>query len=749
MTSGKQPPKLPIKLIDLAGTAGQAIGRSVSRAVQDLTGGGDEQHMEVAALREEVRLLRGLLGGQADIIFRRNTQGLLTFVNDVFCATFGVTREQALGRPFTPQVDVSTGEGLVGAPPVHGMAPGVTPQQQHTRPDQKFRIRTDQRVQTVSGWRWIGWEELPIRDGHGQLVEIQCAGRDITDRKETERALARARDEAEQANHAKSAFLATISHEIRTPMNGIIGISALLSETALSPEQANYVQAVRRSGHALLRLIDDILDFSKIEAGHLELEQKPFCLEDMAEGLAELLSPRAQQRGISLSTVIDPTLPHKVIGDQGRLHQVFANLVGNAIKFTDTGGVTLHLTRGPAPEDAPDTFTLLASVVDTGIGMSDEDQRIVFEEFRQATAAAAQRRGGTGLGLAISRKLVATMGGTIDLKSATGEGTTFSVSVPLPFEATDTLGDSHALADTYTVVAIGAPGGPALADAIARHAGDAWVPDKPATAIASSSFKTAGNLIAYADDLTPETVAQIRRRAPHLRLIASALASDRPAALGAVTRTDNPADAYLLLPVRRKTLVAAITGDVTALADANAAAQINPPLSDQMTAATRSETVNAGAPPGKRVLLAEDNDVNALLTVSVLERDGHEVIRVVNGREVVEALDSQARFDIVLMDMHMPEMDGIEATQALRRGGHDVHVVALTANAYSEDRQRCLDAGMNDYLSKPVEPDALRRILSDLAPSGAHKSSQSRSEGAALSPDVTPEPGSQILGAAE
>ena len=676
-----------------------------TRAIARKATGLETEYRELVALRSEAHLLRGLLAGQADIIFRRNTRGQLTFVNDVFCATFGVSREQALGRPFVPHVDASTGEGLVGKAPTVQSAPGADG-------SQKFRIRTDQRIKTVSGWRWIGWEELPIRDAHGRLVEIQCAGRDITERKHTERALSQARDEAEHANQAKSAFLATISHEIRTPMNGIIGISALLSETTLSAEQANYVQAVRRSGHALLRLIDDILDFSKIEAGRLELEHEPFSLEDMAQGLGELLAPRAQQRGISLSTVVDPTLPTHVIGDQGRLHQVFANLVGNAIKFTDTGGVTLVLRRGRGPESADNMAVLEAQVIDTGIGMGEEDQRIVFEEFRQARAAAAQRRGGTGLGLAISRKLISTMRGSIALKSAPGQGTTFSISIPLEISDPRPLGDSSSLRGVVCAVAIAGHEAEAVAETVRQHGGTAVL--VAAQNPISSQLSDATMLIADAETLTSDGVAAIRTKRPALRILAASLAGDRAAALDATSRADAPADGYVLLPARRQSLVGVLLDDAEILgretADPSAATGGGAPDGASAAASQLDDQTDIG----RRVLLAEDNDVNALLTVSVLERDGHEVIRVINGKEAVEALNTQARFDIVLMDMHMPEMDGIEATRALRADGHTVHVVALTANAYSEDRQRCLDAGMDDYLSKPVEPEALRNILSGL-----------------------------------
>ncbi|WP_422023712.1 response regulator [Pyruvatibacter mobilis] len=699
-----------------------AIRAASATALRRLADGLARDGGEAAPVHAELDRLRGLIDGQADIIFRRDVAGRLTFVNDVFCQTFGTSQEEALGRPFRPEVDLTAGEGLVGKPPSAslGAAPG-----------QPLIIRTDQRLRTRLGWRWISWEESPIRGADGRLHEIQCAGRDITERKDAERELARARDEAEQANQAKSAFLATISHEIRTPMNGIIGISALLAETDLTPEQANYVQAVRRSGHALLRLIDDILDFSKIEAGRLELEDQPFSLEDMAQGLAELLAPRAVQRGISLAVVVDPSLPEQVLGDQGRLHQVFANLVGNAIKFTDKGGVTLRLLRAHAEQDGQHvtsdernaTVTLEARIEDTGIGMGEDDQRIVFEEFQQARARAAQKRGGTGLGLAISRKLVSAMGGTIALESDVGKGTVFTLTVPLPVTSDVPLGDAASLADTHALVVLEPVDAEALAATVRLHGGQAHVPESAATAFDGFTFHGTPALIAYADDLTAPMVMEIRHRYPGIRILAAAAADNRQQARDASGREQAPADAYILLPFRRHSAVAALIGGEEAFAEPSQGMSAAPSALSSPAPDTASPT--APAPAGGRVLLAEDNDVNALLTVSVLERDGHEVVRVHNGREAVEALETQARFDLVLMDMHMPEMDGIEATRELRGNGHDVFVVALTANAYSEDRQRCLDAGMNDYLSKPVEPDALRAILGQRVRPGAEPATPS------------------------
>jgi CheY-like chemotaxis protein len=445
----------------------------------------------------------------------------------------------------------------------------------------------------------------------------------------------------------------------------------------------------------------------------------------MAQGLAELLAPRAVQRGISLAVVVDPSLPEQVLGDQGRLHQVFANLVGNAIKFTDKGGVTLRLLRAHTAQDGQHvtsdernaTVTLEARIEDTGIGMGEDDQRIVFEEFQQARARAAQKRGGTGLGLAISRKLISAMGGTIALESNVGKGTVFTLTVPLPVTSDVPLGDAASLADTHALIALEPVDAEALAATVRLHGGQAHVPESAATAFDGFTFHGTPALIAYADDLTAPMVMEIRHRYPGIRILAAAAADNRQQARDASCREQAPADAYILLPFRRHSAVAALIGGEDAFAEPSPGLSAAPSALSSPAPDTALPT--APAPAGGRVLLAEDNDVNALLTVSVLERDGHEVVRVHNGREAVEALETQARFDLVLMDMHMPEMDGIEATRELRGNGHDVFVVALTANAYSEDRQRCLDAGMNDYLSKPVEPDALRAILGQRVRAGA------------------------------
>ena len=639
-----------------------------------------------AALQARVAELEDLLEGQTELIYRRDRTGCLTYANRAFLAAFGLDEAVALGALFRPEVDTGAGEGLIGAATV---SPAGGP----------FRVRTDQRIRTVDGWRWIAWEELPVRDAHGRLVEIQCVGRDITDRKETEHALARARDAAEEANAAKSAFLATISHEIRTPMNGIIGMAALLRETGLTPEQANYALAVHRSGRALLRLIDDILDFSKIEAGRLDLDSQPFSLEELAEPVVELLAPRAHDRGIALSAVIDPSLPDRVLGDQGRLHQVLANLIGNAIKFTDTGGVTLTLRR----TEIDTAIGLEAEIRDTGIGMSEADQRIVFDDFRQARAAAAQRRGGTGLGLAISRRIVAAMGGDIRLSSLFGQGSCFTVALPLDLAATQPLGDADCLAGVEAAVLVPGTEGDALAAVLTAHG--ARVCRRPTFDLAPGVLAGAATVLAPVDAFGTDADCPVCLAAPGALRIACALPAEAATARAAVG--DGRANAYLLLPARRRAILDAVRGRFAAGVGAQ------PEGAASRDGRQSPSASPASAPDGaciRRVLLAEDNDVNALLTVSVLERDGHAVTRVTTGSAAVEAVEAEA-FDVVLMDVHMPEMDGLEAARAIRTAGHLLPVIALTANAYSEDRDRCLEAGMTGYLSKPVEPDALRAAI--------------------------------------
>ncbi len=354
-------------------------------------------------LQEAEQRTRRLFESQGDLIVLRDADGRITFANDAYCELAQMDRDALIG---------STGRLKVI-------------EQGDTALESSGTRIHDQKIAGPLGPRWIAWREGLVRSDAGEAAELQCVGRDVTDRTESERALAQARDHADAASRAKSRFLAMASHEIRTPLNGIIGMSGLLMDTPLTPEQATYVKAVKTSGDALLSLIEELLDYSKIEAGKIDLEHRPFALSAMIEDITELLAPRAQARKIEIAAYVDERLPMEVIGDAARLRQVLLNLAGNAIKFTQTGGVALIVEPGIWPNE------ISFLVRDTGIGIAPEAQQRIFREFEQADDRIGRSYGGTGLGLSISDRIVKRMGGRITLESKPGAGSTFEVSIPL------------------------------------------------------------------------------------------------------------------------------------------------------------------------------------------------------------------------------------------------------------------------------------------------------------------------------
>ncbi len=352
-------------------------------------------------LKETEERARSFLEAQGDFIYRRNASGRLTYANDAFCQLAGREREALLGSDFILPL-IEQGDSALSA--------------------DGARMH-DQKVATADGPRWIAWREMPVKLESG--AEIQCVGRDVTDRTEAELALAEARDQSETANRAKSRFLAMVSHEIRTPLNGILGMADLLLDTALTPEQMTYAKAVKTSGDTLLSLIEEILDFSKIEAGRLDLDARPFPLVTLVEEVAELLAPRAQAKSLEIAAYVDDRLPEQVVGDATRLRQVLLNLAGNAIKFTEQGGVGIVVEPGVWPDE------VTVRVRDTGVGIPAAQQERIFREFEQVDGGPARKFGGTGLGLAISQRIVERMGGSISVESAPGAGSVFSFTIPL------------------------------------------------------------------------------------------------------------------------------------------------------------------------------------------------------------------------------------------------------------------------------------------------------------------------------
>ncbi|MDA7947998.1 MAG: ATP-binding protein [Hyphomicrobiaceae bacterium] len=705
------------------------IRRSSSGAVNDgaLDGiagrleGGIEQLKDLHwELRESEVRYRDLLDHQGDLIIRCDEEGRLTFANDAFCSAFGIDRLDALGQPFSPDI-----------------VEGVTAEQIDAMPFGDGPRRYEQLLETTKGQRWLAWEEFPVRDENDRIREVQCIGRDITERRQVEKVLQEARDEAESANSAKSRFLAAMSHEIRTPMNGILGMTGLLFDTELTAEQNTYARAIGTSAKTLLSLIDEILDFSKIEAGKLELRPAPFALADAVQGVVELLAPRAFDKGLQIGWYADPALPVNVIGDEIRIRQILMNLVSNAIKFTDEGGVVIEVV---AEENSAESQSIAVSftVRDTGVGLSPEDAQTVFDEFEQADSGRTKRHGGTGLGLAISKRLVSMMGGEISVASDVGRGSVFTALVPLePAKDTLSLRDAWKppVASRVLVVSDEQLEARAIDSLLTRSGCDVVCtsPHEAGVEIWSAADKGAAFDAVISDTGALEKSAGILTQARDAkglgRKVRSIVLID-PHQRGEIAGLkDRGFDAYLVRPVRPASLFAQLRdGETEASAQPSTAANGH----------VRPAVVSDNSPDSlRRVLLAEDNDINALLARKMLERVGCDVTHVQNGREAIERVESTAAgrdqgFELILMDIHMPEVDGLDATRAILKVYGDASVgeqgrppiVALTANAFPEDREQYLNAGLDDYLAKPFEREDLDALLEKwtVAPYGVVKS---------------------------
>ncbi len=651
-------------------------------------------------LRDNEARYRDLLDLQSHVISRTDREGRLTFVNRSYCRTFGVDPDDVLGSNFGPAV-IEGGDW-------------PSPDTPHA---QSFELR----LLTPRGPRWFSFEQQTALTLDGSEIEIQRVGRDITEQRRIEQELETARDAAESANRAKSRFLAAMSHEIRTPMNGILGMSALLAETSLSPEQRTYINAVDESARTLLALIDEILDFSRIEAGKLEIAAEHFDLHQCIEGVVELLQPKASEKKLDLAWWIEPSLPKVVIGDAMRLRQILLNLIGNAIKFTDQGGIAVRVDG--AIGEGGDTAELSIRVTDTGIGIPDSTLPALFSEFEQADEAVRRQRGGTGLGLAISRRLARGMGGDISVSSALGIGSTFTltVNVGVKSRSRPVLDiPAHAATGQLVLVALDGPVERRIVAETLRSLGF-----EPIETSVAEAHRYISGPRAPARAFSTLLVGGDSGVEAARHLLESLRQGDKAAVRGVVliepsNRLSLPAfkasgfDAYLVRPVRPSSIVTQIMSRVSA---GSSTADATPVTSSPLIDTGRREH-NA-----YRVLLAEDNDINALLATRMIGRCGCLVERVANGRDAVAAasavLDGTAApFDLILMDVLMPEMDGLEATRLIteafeKAGQRRPPIIALTANAFSEDRQRCLDGGMDDYLAKPFDPVDLEMVLSN------------------------------------
>ncbi len=661
------------------------------------------------ALAQERNLLHTLVDSLPDYIYAKDLQSRFLMVNRegarMIC---GASPEELLGKTdfdFYPR-ELASGyyadeQRIVetGEPLINREEPCVDP--------------------ATGAWKWILTTKVPFRDGAGNIRGLVGLGRDITENRLVAERLREAKESAEAANRAKSEFLANMSHEIRTPMNGIVGMTELALDTDLTPEQREYLGMVRSSAYSLLTVLNDILDFSKIEAGKLDLESIEFDLRDSLETATRTFAIPAQQKGLELACDIRPEVPARVVGDPTRLREIVMNLVGNAIKFTERGEIGLEVrVEDEATPVGEGAVALRFTVWDTGIGIPEDKRQVIFQAFSQADGSTTRRYGGTGLGLTISARLVEMMGGRIWVESKPGEGSRFHFTCRLGLGANEPSAPpagQETLAGARVLVVDDNKTNRRIFERMLQR----W---RMETLAAESAAEALAALRRACEDGEPFRLVVTDCHIPEsdgFQLVEQIRASRdlAPIPVVMVSSAGQRGDAarcrslgigaYLTKPVREADLRDAV---LCSLGE-------SPGSGRSQALVTRHSQRERRR--GLRILLAEDNVVNQKLAARLLEKDGHTVVVAATGRQALKAAEDP-RFDLVLMDVQMPEMDGIEVTAALRRreqksAGH-LPIIAMTAHAMSGDEQRCRGAGMDGYISKPIRAEELYRIIDDLIP---------------------------------
>lgn len=650
-------------------------------------------------LSESEERYRSIAEAFDDLLVMRDMYGEIVSCNPAFATCFGKSVDQITGTRFTP---IS---------------------KHNTKTNEVLGFGTKEvAFETCDGLKWFSWLDLPVRGENNTGALTLSVARDITPYKIAEQSLDEARHKAEQANRAKSRFLAMVSHEMRTPLNGVLGMSKLLGGTGLTSEQKTYVDSISSSGSSLLHLIEEMLDLTMIEAGRFKLQKQNFDLRQLLVEAVELMSARAYSKNIGLGLYVHSDVPQMVYADSSRLKQIILNLVGNAIKFTQKGGVALHCEIIKI-DKAKKTVDITFNVIDTGPGLNGEDQQRIFREFERVDDENTRKAGGAGLGLTISKAIVEQLNGELKLAESNENGSVFSLDLTIDFTPTENSNFKKLLQNKHILLAMGNQMEAVCLQKQIEVNGGAVTHVSSVQALKSTLLEKATQYNSVIFD--PLSMTDIDTKSDyHPTSIEYFLGDFQKCETRVIVLMDpakrkelsylmdQGADAYLIRPVRESSLINVLTENLPSQGS------VTNEVGRQNTISNKQ--LNQGALLGKRVLLVEDNDINKMMVTACLTKAGASVVHAQNGKIAVEKFKLND-FDVVLMDMHMPVLDGVSAAKQIRgfeknqNRTNPTNILALTADDQETSRQEAFAAGMNDFLQKPIDPYILIDIVAQYA----------------------------------